>query len=498
MAECFQQGVTRLVPEAVVDALEAVQVQVKDGTRRAISYARLALFFETSAVQDAGQRVAERIGKHLSFVALALCYIDERHREILANRLPYYAQPAFTVCRLGSCLQADRRLRLTRIGKMSKQSLGFELPEFLQWHSDQCAGIAGKIRFGSPVRENAAEAILGIIAVPGEPQDAVGRGLYQGPDEVLAVRQPAQRPAAFRNVTADDNQSLFAIVRVHQRRHAEFIDLVCLHRQCLRQIEIFGLLQYRTCFREVFPERLTKQFALRLAQHFARLPVGADDMTAVIEHDNRVANMIEQHLVGDRTEFVHSQGKGDICDQGQHDQDASRRVWKVGRTETEEVVRETERERQQCANHHQYHCPTLRRCNIRQPAHQRDRCETKKTVGIRRVHAREPKAVCRPAVYQSRVCLGNGPDQAMPCIGQCQDSGGQRNDQQQRQDERIRRTARELPVHDVEGDRKKGGGREIQNSPDVEQRDIGRTIGKRRAGNHDAHEEHQKADDALR
>jgi hypothetical protein len=84
------------------------------------------------------------------------------------------------------------------------------------------------------------------------------------------------------------------------------------------------------------------------------------------------------------------------------------------------------------------------------------------------------------------------------CIGQSQDGGAQRNDEQQRQDERIRRPARKLAVDSVEGDRKKGRSGKVQHPPDIEQRDVRCPESEGRAGDHDAHQEHQEADDVLR
>ena len=58
--ECFQQRVANLVTEAIVDALEAVQVQVEHGARGTAAHAGLALFFETAAIQHTSQWIGCR------------------------------------------------------------------------------------------------------------------------------------------------------------------------------------------------------------------------------------------------------------------------------------------------------------------------------------------------------------------------------------------------------------------------------------------------------
>jgi hypothetical protein len=191
MAECLEQGVSRLVTEAIVDALEGVQVQVQDGAGRTVAQAGLALFLETAPVQYARQGIAQRIGHHLALVTLALGDVDERNREILADRLADNTQPAFAAARLVAGLETDRRLRVARIGEMRQQFLGLDLCELLQGHPDERARVIGKIRLSSTVREDATETTLGIIAIARESQDAVGRCLDECANEMLAIRQPA-------------------------------------------------------------------------------------------------------------------------------------------------------------------------------------------------------------------------------------------------------------------------------------------------------------------
>jgi hypothetical protein len=56
---------------------------------------------------------------------------------------------------------------------VSEQLFGFKLLQLLQRHSDQRARVTREIGFGGPIRKDATEAMLRVVAVAGETQDAV-------------------------------------------------------------------------------------------------------------------------------------------------------------------------------------------------------------------------------------------------------------------------------------------------------------------------------------
>jgi hypothetical protein len=76
--------------------------------------------FESAAIQNPRQRVAQCVRKHLSFVALALRDIDERHREIIADRFADDAQPTLDIRRLVPGLETDRHFCVAWVRKVSE------------------------------------------------------------------------------------------------------------------------------------------------------------------------------------------------------------------------------------------------------------------------------------------------------------------------------------------------------------------------------------------
>ena len=111
VAECLEQRIARPVPEAIIDLLEIVQIEVQHGPLFALSNSILALFFETAPVQYVGQRIAQRVGEHFIFVAFALCDVNQRYREVFTDWFGNDAQPVMTIRCFGRHLEAGRRPR---------------------------------------------------------------------------------------------------------------------------------------------------------------------------------------------------------------------------------------------------------------------------------------------------------------------------------------------------------------------------------------------------
>ena len=103
-------------------------------------------------------------------------------------------------------LEAELGAPFLFVVEMARQSFGIELLELVQSRANQGLPAMADECFRRAIGEHAPVFVVG-VAVAGEPQDTVRRGLDQRPDEMLAVRQLDLRLALFRNVAADDDHA---------------------------------------------------------------------------------------------------------------------------------------------------------------------------------------------------------------------------------------------------------------------------------------------------
>ena len=159
-------------------------------------------------------------------------------------------------------------------------------------------------------------------------------------------------------------------------------------------------------------------------------PVGTDNPTIVVEHDDRVANMIEQRLVRERTEFIDTQRQCYVGVQRQHESDACRREREGLGAEAEEVVRKADCEWKQCADEHQHNSTSVCSGDSGQPGKQGERRKAEQSVRIRRVDAHEPITVGGDTGLQTRAGLDDRPDHVVPGICEGEQGRADRHYQQ--------------------------------------------------------------------
>ena len=126
---------------------------------------------------------------------------------------------------------------------------------------------------------------------------------------MLAVGKLRQRAAALGNVPAEHDGSLARARRILERFNGHFVRLGIVQHQGLRQVHCHRPPEQRTGLRKFLPKPAPDQVPLVVAEQLGGAPVRTNDPLVVVEHDDRVADVIEQRLVGDRTELVDPQAQ---------------------------------------------------------------------------------------------------------------------------------------------------------------------------------------------
>ena len=155
---------------------------------------------------------------------------------------------------------------------------------------------------------------------------------------MLVLGELAERAAFLRDVPAHDDRAATLAIAVAKRCDADFVNQVAAKFQCLREIEVFRLQQDVLRFREVVPQHAAHELPLRLAEHLGGPRVRADNAVPVVEHDDRIAYVVEQRAVAERTELENLQRQRSVNVQRQKQHDGRYREREFDRPDAEHRV----------------------------------------------------------------------------------------------------------------------------------------------------------------